>query len=228
MMFVLWKMFSQLHYWPLWWTVFRTNTSFTAAQNEVVYIHDAPALTNILNSHFTGFLGLYSHVPLRLVLAGMICSSTVITSSGSTFKQFACTTLSNSRRLNSSSYLFSSFNELSTRWIEPRKFLYLFLENVSVIKLRLNSETNIYLEYAGRKKMPIIIWISKYCSISETLVLTDFPFFITLHWLDCSTISSVISSDQNCEKILQGDKLLKSSGDKLKASPTYWLVSVGS
>ena len=52
-------------------------------------------------------------------------------------------------------------------------------------------------------------------------------FFITLHWLVCFTISSVISSDQNCENILHGHKLLKSSGDKLKASTTYWLVNVG-
>ena len=101
----------------------------------------ATIISYILNPHFTGFLGLYSRIPLRLVLAGMICSSTIITSSGSTFKQFACTTLSNGRSLNSLSYLFSSFNEFSTRWIEPRKFLYLFFENVSVIKLSLNSET---------------------------------------------------------------------------------------
>ena len=69
-------------------------------------IPDAPALAIILNPHFTGFLGLYYCIPLLLVLAGMICSSIDITSSGSTFKQFGCTISSNGRTLNSLSWFF--------------------------------------------------------------------------------------------------------------------------
>ena len=44
-------------------------------------IPDAPALTNTLNPHFMGFLGLYCRIPFLLVLAGVICLSIDITSS---------------------------------------------------------------------------------------------------------------------------------------------------
>ena len=70
-------------------------------KKKLYVIHDAPALTNILNPHFTGFWGLYSRLLLHLVLAGMICLSTFITSSGYTFKQIASTTSSNGRILKS-------------------------------------------------------------------------------------------------------------------------------
>ena len=69
-------------------------------------IPNAPALAIILSPNFTGFLGLYYCIPLLLVLAGMICSSIDITSSGSTFKQFGCTISSNGRTLNSLSCFF--------------------------------------------------------------------------------------------------------------------------
>ena len=62
---------------------------------------------NHLKSQFHRFLGiLYYCIPLLLVLAGMICSSIDITSSGSTFKQFGCTISSNGRTLNSLSCFF--------------------------------------------------------------------------------------------------------------------------
>ena len=37
-----------------------------------------PERTKNLNPHFTGFLGLYLHIPLYFVLAGIICSSVVV------------------------------------------------------------------------------------------------------------------------------------------------------
>ena len=39
-------------------------------KKKLYIIPDAPALTIILNPHFTGFLGLYCRIPLLLVLAG--------------------------------------------------------------------------------------------------------------------------------------------------------------
>ena len=88
-------------------------------------IPDVSALINFLNPHFTVILGLYCRIPLLLVLAGVICSLIDITSSGSTFKQFAYTISGYDRTLNSLSCLFSSFNELSTRWIKPSKSFYI-------------------------------------------------------------------------------------------------------
>ena len=71
MTFVLWRMFTN-HITNLYDEQFSASTLPLPLYKKKSYtIPDVLALTNILNPHFTGFSGLYGHIPLLLVLAGI-------------------------------------------------------------------------------------------------------------------------------------------------------------
>ena len=141
MMFALWEMFYQSHYWPLWWTIFSTSTSFTALKKEVVH---HPWCTCSYKHLKSPFYGLFEVILSYSTPSGFSRDDLFINCHN--FFRFYFQTIrlyhsNNGRTLNSLWCLFLSFNELSTRWIEPHKYLYLFLDNVSAITLTLLSTT---------------------------------------------------------------------------------------
>ena len=139
MMFVLWKMFIQSHYWPVWWLIFSTNTSVTTVQKDVMHYPWCTCSCNHLKSPFHRFLGI-----ILLYSTPSCFSRDDLFIDWHNFFRFHFQTIRLYHFKQWSNFeqfiiIFSSFNELSTRSIELHKSLYLFLDNVAAIILTLVS-----------------------------------------------------------------------------------------